>query len=70
MVGMGSLVHSLPVIINNGGCTQVFPTKGNSLYSHSEIFGAAIKPKDIDAFKYYCTNNLISFSLKDLELVS
>ena len=28
-------------------------------YSHSVKFGDAVTPKDVQAFKYYCTNNMI-----------
>ena len=35
-----------------------YPTEGNSLYSHSEIFGNTATPTDVEAFKYFCTVNL------------
>ena len=35
-----------------------YPTAGNSLYSHSEIFGKTATPTDVEAFKYFCTVNL------------
>ena len=56
----------------NGGvnCTQAFPTEGNSLYYHSEVFAATAKPKDVEAFKYYCTNDLIFSKLEEIDLVS
>ena len=42
-------------------CSSVVtnPTPGNSLYSQSEIFGATATPKDVEALKYYCLNDLI-----------
>ena len=45
------------------------PTEGNPLYSHSELFGAAATPKDVEAFKYYCINDLMVSMISD-ELVS
>ena len=45
----------------NSSCSQVAfnPSEDNSLYSHSQIFGTAATLKDTEAFKYYCTNDLI-----------
>ena len=45
------------------------PTEGNPLYSHSELFGATATPKDVEAFKYYCINDLMVSVISD-ELVS
>ena len=64
-------LKAVPVIISNSNCSQVpsDPSEGNSLYSHSEIFGTAAMLKDVEAFKYYCTNQLI-LSTINKELVS
>ena len=45
------------------------PTEGNPLYSHSELFGVTATPKDVEAFKYYCINDLMVFVISD-QLVS
>ena len=45
------------------------PTEGNLLYSHTQIFGNAATHRDVEAFKYYCTNDLIS-SIINQEMVS
>ena len=34
-------------------------------YSHSIIFGDAATLKDVQAFKYYCTNNLITSLIEE-----
>ena len=47
-------------------CTQVLPTEGISLYYHSEVFATTAEPKDVEAFKYYCTNKLIFSIVEDL----
>ena len=57
-------LNANPVIISskdNNSCFEVTSTKGNSLYYHSEIFGtsATVTLRDVEAFKYYCTNDLI-----------
>ena len=48
-------------------CSEITsqPTKGNSLYSHSEIFGSAATLKDAEAFKFYCTYCLIRSTIKE-----
>ena len=51
---------------NIGGCTQVLPTEGNSLYYYSEVFETTARPKDVEAFKYYCTNDLIFSTIEDM----
>ena len=62
----GLLVNSQ--LNTNGGikCTQVFPTEGNSIYHHSEVFATTANPKHVEAFKYYCTNGLIFSTIEDL----
>ena len=65
LLGTSLLVNSQPNI-NIGGCTQVLQTEGNSLYYHSEVFETTARPKDVEAFKYYCTNDLIISTVKDL----
>jgi len=45
------------------------PTEGNPLYSHSELFGATATPKDVEAFKYYCINDLMTTIIHE-QLVS
>ena len=68
-------LNAIPVIIispmTNSSCSQVSsdPSEGNSLYSHSDIFGTAATLKDVEAFNYYCTNDLI-LSTINKELVS
>ena len=65
-------LNAVPVIsISNSNCSQRAsePSEGNSLYSHSEIFGTAATLKDVETFKYYCTNQLI-LSTINKELVS
>ena len=64
MIILCLLANSQP-IINIGGCTQVSPTEGNSLYYHSEVFGSSTRLKDVEAFKYYCINDLIFSIMKD-----
>lgn len=61
-----SLLVNSQLNTNIGGCTQVHPTEGNSLYYHSEVFAATARPKDVEAFKYYCTNDLIFSTIEDL----
>ena len=51
------------------GSVVADPTEGNPLYSHSELFGATATPKDAEAFKYYCVNDLMVSVISD-ELVS
>ena len=46
------------------------PTEGNPLYSHSELFGANATPKDVESFKYYCSNDLIVSIITEQQLVS
>ena len=46
------------------------PTEGNPLYSHSELFGATTTPKDVEAFEYYCINNLTVSIIREQQLVS
>jgi len=46
------------------------PTEGNPLYSHSELFGATATPKDVEAFKYYCINNLMVTVIREQQFVS
>ena len=62
------LVNAAPVVANCNDpslelseCASVVadPTEDNPLYSHSELFGAAATPKDVEAFKYYCINDLM-----------
>ena len=60
------LVNSQLNAVGGLQCTQVFPTEGNSLYYHSEVFVTTAKPKDVEAFKYYCTNDLIFSIIEDL----
>ena len=52
-------------------CFQVTsdPTDGNSLYSHSKIFGSAATLIDVEAFKYFCTINLVLSTINE-EMVS
>jgi len=54
------LVNCIQIIIgpNLSGCTQVFLTNNNSLYSHSEVFADTAKPSNVEIFKYHCTINL------------
>lgn len=56
-------LNAVPVI-----CSQVAsdPSEGNLLYSHSEIFGTAATLKDVESFKYYCTNQLILSTINEL----
>ena len=63
-------LNANPVILPDSECSQVTSdsTKENSLYSHSEIFGTAATLKDVEAFKYYCTNDLI-VSMINMEMV-
>ena len=60
------LVNAAPVVDNCNvpalsECASIVadPTEGNPLYSHSELFAATAKPKDVEAFKYYCINDLM-----------
>ena len=60
------LVNAAPVVDNCNvpalsECASVVadPTEGNPLYSHSELFAATATPKDVEAFKYYCINDLM-----------
>ena len=51
-----------PVVANLLQCSKVVtkPTPSNPLYSHSKLFGANnATPKDVEALKYYCLNDLI-----------
>ena len=52
-------------------CFQVvsYPTEGNPLYSHSEIFGNTATLTDIETFKYFCTVNLMLSTIQN-EVVS
>ena len=45
------------------------PTEGNPLYSHFELLGATATPIDVEAFKYYCINDLIVSIIRE-KLVS
>ena len=55
------LVNAAPVLPDCGRVkTDYNATGGNPLYSHSELFGAAATPTDVEAFKYYCINDLIA----------
>ena len=40
--------------------------EGAPLYSHSGLFGATATPKDVKAFKFYCTINLIMSLIKEM----
>ena len=65
-------MNACPIILSNSAsiCSQVSadPSEGNILYSHSEIFGTAATLQDVEAFKYYCTNDLI-LSTINIEMV-
>ena len=59
-------VNAAPVVDNCNTpalseCASVVadPTEGNPLYSHSELFGVTATPKDVEAFKYHCINDLM-----------
>ena len=64
------LVNSQLNTIGGVRCTQVLPTEGNSLYYHSEVFATTANPKHVEAFKYYCTNDLIFSTIEDLVSIS
>ena len=65
-------LNASPVIFPNSTsiCSQISTdtSEGKLLYSHSEIFGTAAKLQDVEAFKYYCTNDLI-LSTINMEMV-
>lgn len=65
-------LNASPVLLPNSAsiCSQVSfdPSEDNSLYSHSVIFGTPAKLQDVEAFKYYCTNDLI-LSTINMEMV-
>ena len=56
-----SAIYNRPSLVL-GDCTGdnvvANPTEGNPLYSHSELFGANATLNDVEAFKYYCINDL------------
>ena len=58
-------------VTTTDNCFQVSSnlTEGNSLYSHSEVFGSAATLKDVEAFKYFCTINLVLSTINE-EMVS
>ena len=48
------------ITVNNNCSKEISNlTEGNSLYSHSKIFGTNATLNDVETFKYYCTNELI-----------
>ena len=59
-------------VVNLQECRRVIanPTEGNPLYSHSELFGDTATPKDVEAFKFYCTINLMMSLIQQMVSVS
>ena len=62
------LVNALE--LSECGSVIADPTEGNPLYSHSELFGDTATPKDVEAFKYYCINDLMVSIISDQLVVS
>ena len=48
-----ALVNAAPVLqVCSRVKTEYNAAEGNSLYSHSKLFGAKAEPKDVEAFKF------------------
>ena len=66
--------NSSPQVVHprrDSSFTQCARIRGNAtdrqvpFYSHSVKFGDAVTPKDVQAFKYYCTNNMIKLLIEE-----